>query len=370
MPLKQTPLHALHEEYGARMVPFAGYQMPVQYNSGIIAEHLHTRDRAALFDVSHMGQFVLAGDGVTQTLESLVPADLEQLAEHRQCYTLLTNARGGVRDDLIVTRWSDTEFLLVVNAACKDEDRAYLEASLTQGQSLRELDGHGLLALQGPLARQVLGELLPGASALTFLQGGRFSLDDHSIYVTCSGYTGEDGFELSMAAEAAEPVARRLLENPQVLPTGLGARDSLRLEAGLCLYGHELSQDISPVEARLAWCIGKARRPDGARAGGYPGADRIAGQLSAGTERVRVGLVVQGRRPVREGQLVVDGAGQPVGEVSSGGFGPSVGSPVAMAFVSRAVAETGTTLFVDVKGKQIPVTVSKLPLVPQRYFRG
>lgn len=370
MELKHTPLDALHRECGARMVPFAGYDMPVQFAAGIIAEHQHTRDRASLFDVSHMGQLILEGPGVTATLESLVPADLETLGEHRQCYTLLTNDEGGVRDDLIVTRWGLEAFFLVVNAACKSDDRAYIEAALGPGQSLRELRGQGLLALQGPTARSILGDFLPGIAQLSFLQGGNFTLDGHALYVTCSGYTGEDGFELSMAAESAEIVARRLLAHPQVEAAGLGARDSLRLEAGLCLYGHELSPEISPVEAGLTWSIGKARRAGGLRAGGYPGAGRIAEQMKSGIARRRVGLRVLGRRPVREGQAVLNDQGDVIGKISSGGFGATVGAPVAMAFVATEFSAVGTPLTVDVRGKEIAVEVEKLPLVPQRYFRG
>jgi aminomethyltransferase len=352
------------------MVPFAGYDMPVQYRAGIIAEHQHTREQAGLFDVSHMGQLIVEGPGIAATLESLVPADLEALGEQQQCYALLTNDEGGVRDDLIITRWGPEKFFLVVNAACKAQDRAWIEAALGAGQTLRELEGQGLLALQGPAARAVLAPLMPGVEELTFLQGGHFAIDGHAVYVTCSGYTGEDGFELSVAGDSATAVAHRLLADPRVAPAGLGARDSLRLEAGLCLYGHELSPTISPVEAGLSWSIGRARRPGGERAGGYPGADRIAEQLSAGVQRRRVGLVVEGRRPVREGQSVLNAAGEVVGEVTSGGFGATLGLPVAMAMVSADCAPVGTALSVDVRGKPIAVTVAKLPLVPQRYFRG
>lgn len=369
MELKHTPLDALHRELGARMVPFAGYDMPVQYSAGIIAEHQHTRTRASLFDVSHMGQLVVAGAGIDATLESLVPADLEGLAVNRQCYTLLTNEQGGVRDDLIVTRWAEDEFFLVVNAACKAADRAYVEASLSADQSLRELEAQALLALQGPTARAALETLLPGVAKLTFLQGAVFGFEGSDIYVTCSGYTGEDGFELSLPASLAEEFARHLLAHPGVAAAGLGARDSLRLESGLCLYGHELSAEISPIEAGLGWSIGKARRPGGARAGGYPGAERVATEMAEGPQRRRVGLTVQGRRPVREGQLVENAAGEVVGEVTSGGFGATLEAPVAMAFVAADQAALGTELAVDIRGKKIAVTVAKMPLVPQRYVR-
>jgi len=370
MSLKHTPLDALHRELGARMVPFAGYDMPVQYEHGIISEHRHTRSAAGLFDVSHMGQFLLSGDGIAATLESLMPADLHGLAEHRQTYALLTNEDGGVRDDLIVTRWGPGQFLLVVNAACKDEDRTWIEAHLKPGQSLEVFEEQALLALQGPGARAVLKALLPEVATLSFLHGGQFEFDGMKLYVSCSGYTGEDGFELSCAAADAIPLARRILAVPEVQPIGLGARDSLRLEAGLCLYGHELTPAISPIEAGIAWAVSRARRPGGARSGGYPGAERIETELAAGPPRRRVGLTVNGKRPVREGQAVVDDAGQHVGEITSGGFGASVNAPIAMALIDRAAAEGDAPLSVNVRGRLNGVTRSKTPFVAPRYFRG
>jgi aminomethyltransferase len=370
MTLKHTPLDSLHRELGARMVPFAGYDMPVQYSDGIIAEHRHTREHAGLFDVSHMGQLVLEGPGITKTLESLMPVDLEALGEHRQTYALLTNAEGGVRDDLIVTRWGPEAFFLVVNAACKAEDRSWIESQLEPGQSLRELENQGLLALQGPRAREVLGAILPDTGSMTFLDGAHYTLDGVPLYITCSGYTGEDGFEISVPGAASEALARRLLAHEAVAAVGLGARDSLRLEAGLCLYGHELSPSISPIEARLNWSISKARRPGGARAGGYPGADRIAAELSGGTQTARVGLKVLGKRPVREGQTILNAAGEAVGSISSGGFAATVDAPIAMGFVAADYAAIDTELAVDVRGKSLPVLVCKMPLVPQRYYRG
>lgn len=370
MSLKHTPLDKLHRELGARMVPFAGYDMPVQYSDGIIAEHRQTREQAGLFDVSHMGQFVLSGPDITRTLEALVPVDLEALGEHRQTYALLTNAEGGVRDDLIITRWGAEEFFLVVNASCKQDDRAWIESQLSDGQSLRELEDQGLLALQGPRAREVLGALLPETAALVFLQGAHCELDGMPLYITCSGYTGEDGYEISVAKEHAEALARKLLAHTAVAAVGLGARDSLRLESGLCLYGHELSPTISPIEAKLNWSISKSRRPGGEKAGGYPGADRIALELSEGTSRSRVGIRVVGKRPVREGQSVLNEEGDVVGVISSGAYAATVDAPVAMAFVERAYTSVDTPLTVDVRGKALPVTVCKMPLVPQRYFRG
>jgi aminomethyltransferase len=370
MDLRKTPLDALHRELGARMVPFAGYDMPVQYRSGIIAEHLQTRGQASLFDVSHMGQLVLEGEGVAATLEALVPADVEGLAQQRQCYTLLMNDSGGVRDDLIITRWGADRFLLVVNAACKAGDREYIASRLSPGQVLAELEDQALLAIQGPQAREALRALIPEIAELTFLDGVHLRYEGSDMFVSCSGYTGEDGFEISLPGERAEALARRLLEHPAVAPAGLGARDSLRLEAGLCLYGHELSAEISPVEAGLTWSIGRARRPDGARAGGYPGAARVTEEMANGAARRRVGLAVTGRRPVREGQVVLDATGAEVGVVTSGGFGASVDAPIAMAYVTPGAAEPGTALAVDARGKQVGVTVAKLPFVAPRYYRG
>jgi len=370
MSLKRTPLDALHRELGARMVPFAGYDMPVQYADGIIAEHRHTRTRAGLFDVSHMGQFILEGPGIAETLEGLMPADLLGLEEHRQCYSLLTNDAGGVRDDLIVTHVTGDQFFLVVNASCKEDDRAHIEVALTREQRLVELQDQGLLALQGPAARAVLGEILPAAADLVFLQGRQCAFEGAPVYVTCSGYTGEDGFEISIPPNKVEALARRLLAHEDVAPVGLGARDSLRLEAGLCLYGHELSKDTTPVEAGLTWAIARARRPEGTRAGAYPGAKVLAQQLADGAARRRVGLRVEGRRPVREGQPVCDCDGTVVGEVTSGGFGASVDGPIAIAYVERRCAEPDTSLQVDARGRFLSVTVARLPFVKPGYVRA
>lgn len=370
MALKRTPLDALHRELGARMAPFAGYDMPVQYRGGIIAEHRHTREQAGLFDVSHMGQFVLSGAGIVQTLESLTPTDLVGLAPDRSIYALLTHAEGGVRDDLVITRWGPERFFVVVNAACKAEDRAWIKAHLRPEQALQERQDPGLLALQGPAARAVLDRVIPGVARLRFMHGATFDFHGEGLFISCSGYTGEDGFELSGSGEATEALARRLLGETAVAPAGLGARDSLRLEAGLCLYGHELSARITPIEAGLGWSIGRARRPGGAREGGYPGAAVIGEQLQRGVARRRVGLRVHGRRPVREGQRVMSARGALVGEVTSGAFGASLGAPVAMAFVDADSAQPGSRLSVEVRGKPLAVTVSRLPFVPPRYFRG
>jgi aminomethyltransferase len=369
MTLLHTPLHKLHGELGAKMVPFAGYDMPVQYPGGIIREHLHTRASAGLFDVSHMGQVVLRGPGSAALLESLVPADVEGLGVDRQTYALFTNESGGVLDDLIITRWDREVFFLVVNAACKARDIDHLRAHLS-GQSLEVLERQALLALQGPLARGVMRDLYAPAADLVFMQGCRADLGGVDGYVTCSGYTGEDGFEISVPAAAAESLARRLLEAEPVLAIGLGARDSLRLEAGLCLYGHELTADIDPVQAGLGWSIGKSRRAGGERSGGFPGAERILELMSKAPPRTRVGLRVEGKRPVREGQPVLGDTGKQVGEICSAGYGASVGGPIAMAYIEREFARPGTTLAVAVRDKQVPVTVAAMPFVPQRYFRG
>ncbi len=369
MTLLTTPLDALHRELGARMVPFAGYDMPVQYPTGIIKEHLHTREAAGLFDVSHMGQVVVAGEGAAAMLESLVPVDIEGLGLNRQTYALFTNDRGGVLDDLIITRWDEDRFFLVVNAACKSQDIAHLRSHLGD-RELTVLENRGLLALQGPAAREVMRKLCPEAAELVFMQGCRATIAGVEAYITCSGYTGEDGFEISVSADAAEEVARSLLADDQVWPIGLGARDSLRLEAGLCLYGHELTEDIDPVQAGLMWSVSKARRPDGERPGGFPGAGVIFDRMANSTPRRRVGLVMEGKRPMREGQKVLSEQGEPIGEICSACYGSSVGGPIAMAFVQRDQGEPGTRLLVEVRDKQLPVTVTRMPFTPQRYYRG
>jgi aminomethyltransferase len=369
MTLLRTPLHALHVELGAKMVPFAGYDMPVQYPGGIIREHLHTRAAAGLFDVSHMGQVVVEGAGSAAFLESLVPADVQGLGINHQTYALFTNEDGGVLDDLIITRWDAARFFLVVNAACKEQDIEHLRAHLA-GQSLTVLHDQALLALQGPAARDVMRTLCPGAADLVFMQGCRADLDGVDAYITCSGYTGEDGFEVSVPAHAAEGVARRLLAVETVQAIGLGARDSLRLEAGLCLYGHELTTGINPVQAGLGWSVGKARRVQGERSGGFPGAEVILGLMGSETPLRRVGLKVNGKRPVREGQAVLDDSGRQVGEICSAGYGASVGGPIAMAYIERRLGVPGTEVSVTVRDKQVPVTVTALPFVAQRYYRG
>ncbi|MEM1156024.1 MAG: glycine cleavage system aminomethyltransferase GcvT, partial [Pseudomonadota bacterium] len=332
-------------------------------------EHTHTREAAGLFDVSHMGQLIISGSGSQAMLESLLPVDIEALALDHQTYALLTNEAGGVLDDLIIARWGPEEFFLVVNAARKEQDIAHLRAHLNNAQ-LRVLEDQALLALQGPMARQLMAEICPEAAGLTFMQGMKTTLEGAEVYITASGYTGEDGFEISVPAAVAEAVARRLLSNASVLPVGLGARDSLRLEAGLCLYGHELTEQINPIEAGLTWSISRSRRPDGAKPGGFPGDGVIFESLTKGLERRRVGLTVKGKRPVREGMSVLNSEGSEVGTICSACYGATVGGPIAMAYVQDAYSGIDSVLQVDVRGKPVDVQVSKMPFIPQRYYRG
>lgn len=366
--LLRTPLDDLHQELGAKMVPFAGYRMPVQYPTGIIAEHRHTREAASLFDVSHMGQFTVSGGDTAAALESLVPMDIESLGVMRQRYCLLTNDTGGIRDDLMATR-RDDDFFLVVNAACKEADFAYISGAIGERCRVRRLDDRALLALQGPAAVEVLARLDPGVAELKFMDAGLFTLDGAACFVTRSGYTGEDGFEISLSADDAARLARTLLDADAVRPAGLGARDSLRLEAGLCLYGHDIDTATTPVEAGLAWAIQKVRRGGGERAGGFPGAAVILDQLDGGTGRRRVGIRPTGRAPVREGAELVDSTGAPAGRVTSGGFGPTVDGPVAMGYVDIRFSQPGTPLAATVRGREIEVEVQQLPFVPLRYAR-
>jgi len=368
-PLLHTPLHALHLELGAKMVPFAGYSMPVSYPQGILAEHRLCRESAVLFDVSHMGQLRLTGEDAAAALETLVPVDITGLAPGKQRYALFTNDAGGILDDLMVTRREDHLFL-VVNAACKEADTAHLRARLSTRCLIEPLPERGLLALQGPKAAAVMARLAPELARLTFMTGGAATIHGIACFATRSGYTGEDGFEISVAAAEAEDLARALLAEPEVRPAGLGSRDTLRLEAGLCLYGHDIDTTTTPVEAGLTWAIQKVRRPGGERAGGYPGAEAIAGQLADGATVKRVGLVGLERVPVREGAHIVDEAGSAIGRVTSGTVGPSVGQPIAMAYVPAALAVPGTVVHADVRGKRQPLRVSPMPFAPHRYFRG
>lgn len=385
--LQRTPLYPLHLEHGAKIVPFAGYEMPVSYPDGILAEHLHTRRLAGLFDVSHMGQIsVCAKDaGADKTpetsttaatataLESLIPADILALPPGRQKYGLLTNPAGGILDDLMIQRF-DERFVLVVNAACKQQDFDHLHRHLGGTQRLEFLENLALLALQGPASAAVLANLGHDLAAMKFMDVRELAIAGSACTVSRSGYTGEDGFELSMPADQAERVARALLADPAVKLIGLGARDSLRLEAGLCLYGHDITADTTPVEAGLNWAISPSRRGGGERAGGFPGADIILPQMtplhsSAGIARRRVGLLPRGRAPVREGAPLLDAGLNTVGFVTSGGFSPSLGHPVSMGYVKTEHAAAGSELLAQVRNKRLPVAVGKLPFVAANFYR-
>lgn len=371
--LDRTPLYDLHQELGAKMVPFAGYEMPVQYAAGVMKEHLHTREAAGLFDVSHMGQVLLSGESweaVAGAFEGLVPQDVLGLEEGRQRYGFFTNESGGIEDDLMFARRGDDLFV-VVNAACKGADIARMREALEPGVKVTELADRALVALQGPAAETVLTRFDPRAAGMRFMDVADLDLAGETAWVSRSGYTGEDGYEISLPAPAAEALARRLLAEAEVAPIGLGARDSLRLEAGLCLYGNDIDSTTNPVEAALTWAIQKVRRPGGARAGGYPGADRVAEALETGAARKRVGLLPEGRAPMREGVLLFDAAegGREVGRVTSGSFGPSLGGPVAMGYVEKALAAVETPLWGEVRGKRLPLKVSKLPFVAANFKR-
>ena len=367
--LLKTPLFALHVELGAKMVPFAGYAMPVSYPQGILAEHRQCRDSAALFDVSHMGQVRLVGRDAASALETLVPQDIIDLPPGKQRYALFTDEAGGILDDLMVTR-RDDHLLLVVNAGCKQADVAHLTAGIGLRCAVEPQPDRALLALQGPQAAAVVARLAPALARIGFMSGAETVLGGARCFATRSGYTGEDGFEISVAAAQAEVVARALLAEPEVAAAGLGARDTLRLEAGLCLYGHDIDTTTTPVEAALTWAIQKVRRAGGARAGGYPGATTIARQLAEGPPRRRVGLIGLERAPVREGANLVDDSGTEIGRVTSGTIGPSVGQPIALAYVAAAHAATGTTVHAEVRGKRQPMRIVPLPFAAHRYFRG
>ncbi|MGW9948578.1 aminomethyltransferase [Rhizobium leguminosarum] len=372
--LKKTPLHALHLSLGARMVPFAGYDMPVQYPAGVMKEHLHTRAEAGLFDVSHMGQVIVKAksgsyEDAALALESLVPVDILGLAEGRQRYGFFTDDTGCILDDLMITHLDDHLFV-VVNASCKEADLAHLQAHIGDHCDITLLN-RALIALQGPRAVEVLAELWADVAAMKFMDVRHCRLHDVSCLVSRSGYSGEDGFEISIPVDKAEDVTMRLLEHPDVQAIGLGARDSLRLEAGLCLYGNDIDTTTSPVEAALEWAMQKARRGNGARAGGFPGSGRILSELENGAARRRVGLKPEGKAPVRgHAKLYADAEGKvEIGEVTSGGFGPSVEGPVAMGYVPVSHAAAGTLVYAEVRGKYLPTTVSALPFVTPTYKR-
>jgi len=371
-PLKRTPLYDLHRELGAKMVPFAGYEMPVQYQLGILKEHQHTRTHAGLFDVSHMGQAYLIGPDhqtAAAALETLVPADILNLRPGMQRYTQLLNAEGGIVDDLMVTRPADPaedgKLLLVVNASRKEVDYEYISGRLPASVRLEPQLDRALLALQGPEAAAVLGIHSPDAVALGFMGARRASVGPFVCHVSRSGYTGEDGFEISVAADEAVDLARLLLAEAPVQPIGLGARDSLRLEAGLCLYGHELDETTTPVEAGLVWSIQKRRREEG----GFPGAERIQQELREGPKRLRVGIKPEGRAPARDGTEILDTSGARIGVITSGGFGPTVNGPIAMGYVETAFAKLGTAVELMIRGKAQPAKIVDLPFVPHRYLR-
>ena len=361
--LKQTPLGDLHRELGARMVPFAGYDMPVQFE-GIIAEHLHARNKAVLFDVSHMGQAILRGGDAIEALEALVPGSLLELPPNRMRYTLLTTESGGIIDDLMVTRRDDHLFL-VVNAARKETDFEHLSSRLPDRCELEPLPGRALLALQGPKAVETLSTLAPDCAGLGFMSAASLTIDGIGCLVTRSGYTGEDGFEISVAAEEAEALAQRLLAHPDVKPAGLGARDSLRLEAGLCLYGSDIDETTTPVEAGLTWTIGKRRREQG----GFLGSDVILRQLAEGPQRRRVGIRPEGRAPARAHTEIRAENGSVIGEVTSGSHGPSVGGPVAMGYVRTDHARPESPVHLMVRGRGLPGRIVKLPFVEHRYHK-
>jgi aminomethyltransferase len=369
--LQKTPLHALHLELGARMVPFAGYSMPVQYPAGLMAEHHHTRASAGLFDVSHMGQLRLAGPDAAAAFETLMPVDVVDLAPGKQRYGLLLTDEGTIIDDLMFVNRGG-ELFVIVNGACKAGDIAHIHERIGSRCDVVPMPERGLLALQGPKAVDALKRLLPGVEKLVFMTGAAFQWQRADLFVTRSGYTGEDGFEISVPADAAEALARELLAQPEVKPVGLGARNSLRLEAGLCLYGNDIDTTTTPVEAALNWAIQKVRRTGGARAGGFPGAARVLAQLD-GTEpiaRKRVGLVALERVPVREHTQLRQPQGQDVGEVTSGLLAPSLDRPIAMGYVPPQLATPGTRIDAVVRGKPVPMEVAAMPFVPNRYYRG
>ena len=374
-PPKRTPLHNLHVSLGARMVPFAGYEMPVQYAAGVLKEHLHVRQKAGLFDVSHMGQlFLRANSGAPEdaalALERTVPQDILALSEGRQRYAQFTNREGGILDDLMVANFGD-HLYLVVNAACKEADEAHLRDELSDVCEIEPLPNRALLALQGPRAEAVLSKFFAGATAMRFMDAGPRQVAGFDCFVSRSGYTGEDGFEISVPAEHAERLAKLLLEDADVLPIGLGARDSLRLEAGLCLYGHDIDATTTPVEAALEWSMQKSRRAGGSRIGGFLGAEKVLAQFANGAPRRRVGLRPEGRAPVREGAALFTDAtsSEPIGKITSGGFGPTLNAPVAMGYVPSSLTPVGTQLFAEVRGQRLPLTVAPTPFVPNTYKR-
>ena len=374
-PLQRTLLHALHVAHGGKLVPFAGYEMPVQYAAGVLREHLHTRSSAGLFDVSHMGQLALRPksgkvEDAALALERLVPQDIAAVAPGRQRYAQFINKDGGILDDLMVANFGDHLFL-VVNAACKTEDEAHLRVHLSDACMIDSLSDRALVALQGPKAESALAKLCADVTAMRFMDSGPRTVAGIDAFVSRSGYTGEDGFEISVSGDRAEALVTALLDNADVLPIGLGARDSLRLEAGLCLYGHDIDTTTTPVEGALEWSVQKSRRSGGARAGGFPGAEKSLGQFASGASRRRVGLRPEGRAPVREGAALFADAtsAEPIGKVTSGGFGPSLNAPIAMGYLPTSLAAADTQVFAEVRGQRLPLRVAIMPFVPNTYKR-
>ncbi|MBM6550297.1 glycine cleavage system aminomethyltransferase GcvT [Marinomonas ostreistagni] len=364
--MKRTPLYQAHVDADARMVEFAGYEMPVQYPMGVKKEHLWTREAAGLFDVSHMGQVIIRGANVKSELEALLPVDVKGLGLNQQRYGVFTTTNGGISDDLMFTNWGEQEVYMVVNAACKEADVAHMKNNLPTCDV--EVVDRALVALQGPKAREAATKLIPEAKDLLFMQSTKVQWQGHELWVSCSGYTGEDGYEISVPNDVAEAFCNALTALEEVEWIGLGARDSLRLEAGLCLYGHDLDQSTTPVEGSITWAIQKVRRAGGEREGNFVGADVILGQFANGVSRKRVGFLVEGKAPVREGVEVVTEDGQLAGKVTSGGFAPSLGQPIVMAYVQTEFLEQ--PLFASLRGKMIPLTSAKMPFFPSRYYRG
>ncbi|HPF47423.1 MAG: glycine cleavage system aminomethyltransferase GcvT [Alphaproteobacteria bacterium] len=363
--LLKTPLYSLHEDLGGKMVPFAGYLMPVQYPLGVMGEHNHTREKAGLFDVSHMGQVVIKGDGADKWLETLVPGNIIDLKTNRIRYTMFTDENGGILDDLMITK-RENDIFMVVNAACKEQDIAHMRANLPAHLELIELNDRALVALQGPMAAAVMSRFAAGADQMDFMSYAEVSICGADCFISRCGYTGEDGHEISIPADKAIEVCKTLLAEPEVEAIGLGARDSLRLEAGLCLYGHDITTDTTPIEGSLDWSIGPRRRAEG----GFPGAERILSQLNNGdASKLRVGILPSGRAPAREGTEILDTHDNVIGIVTSGGFGPTFGGPIAMGYVKAEYAKTGTDIFLAVRKKKLEAKVADMPFVPQRYYR-
>ena len=368
--LNKTALFDLHVELGAKMVPFAGYEMPVQYPLGVKKEHLHTRNQAGLFDVSHMGQVKLSGANAAAALETLVPVDIIDLPVGKQRYALFTNPDGGIMDDLMVANYGDWIYV-VVNAACKEQDIAHMRAHLGDDVELQVLDDRELIAVQGPAAVTALARIQPEVTTMVFMDSREMSIDGVDCLISRSGYTGEDGYEISIPSADTERLTRLFLAQPEIEAIGLGARDSLRLESGLCLYGHDLDNDTTPLEGSLMWAISACRRAGGERAGGFPGADKILDQISnKNWARKRVGLLGEGRAPIREGAELFDANDNKIGIVTSGTYGPTIEAPVAMGYVDTAFSALDTKIFAEVRGKKLPMTVSRMPFIEQRYYRG